>query len=75
MKLQAKRDSGVGAISNKSSEHFNIISLKYNNTPEGGKLQQKVSGAWQCAGGCWGGGRGGRGVLHHVGWWCRRWAA
>lgn len=43
-KLKAKRDNGIGAISNKSSEHFNIISLSYNPTAEGSKLQQKVSG-------------------------------
>jgi hypothetical protein len=40
MKLKAKREAGTGAVSNKSSEHFDIISLQYHNTHEGGRLRQ-----------------------------------
>lgn len=43
-KLAAKRESGRGALSNKSSEHFNIISLQYHDTPQGSQLQHKVRG-------------------------------
>jgi hypothetical protein len=44
VKLQAKRDCGTGAASNRSSEHFNIISLQYHNTQEGGRLREHVGG-------------------------------
>jgi hypothetical protein len=41
-KFQTIRTQGTGAKQNKSSEHFDIISLNYHDTPEGHRLQYKV---------------------------------
>lgn len=46
-RLEAVRASGLRGRQNKSSEHFNIITLDYHNTPEGQSLQFKV-----CVCGC-----------------------
>ena len=41
-RLEAVRTSGLRGRTNKSSEHYNIITLDYHNTPEGQSLQFKV---------------------------------
>eukprot|EP00775_Hariotina_reticulata_P008950 gene8950-9126_t len=40
-RMQHIRDSGLKGKTNKSSEHFNIISLTYHPTNEGKQLQYK----------------------------------
>lgn len=44
-RMQQIRDLGLKGKMNKSSEHFNIISLDYHPTPEGDKLKYKVAAA------------------------------
>jgi hypothetical protein len=41
-RLQAVRDAGLKCKTNKSSEHYNIISLEYNQSKEGQQLRYKV---------------------------------
>jgi hypothetical protein len=41
-RIQHIRESGLKGRTNKSSEHFNIISLSYHPTKEGKQLQYKV---------------------------------
>jgi hypothetical protein len=45
MKFKAKRDGGADVSGNKSSEHFDIISLQYHNTSAGSRLKQHVGGS------------------------------
>eukprot|EP00879_Flechtneria_rotunda_P021733 GHRR01022917.1.p1 GENE.GHRR01022917.1~~GHRR01022917.1.p1 ORF type:complete len:121 (+),score=55.36 GHRR01022917.1:542-904(+) len=40
-RMQHVRQAGLKGKQNKGSEHFDIISLEYNPTPEGKKLQYK----------------------------------
>lgn len=40
--MQHVREAGLRGKTNKSSEHFNIISLDYHPTAEGDKLKYKV---------------------------------
>jgi hypothetical protein len=47
-RVQFNRDAGLKAASNKSSEHFNIISLEYHPTREGQQLRYKVRGGAPC---------------------------
>lgn len=44
-RMQQVREAGIRGKQNKSSEHFNIISLSYHPTTEGKQLQYKVGGA------------------------------
>jgi hypothetical protein len=39
--LQNKRETGEGAKRNQSGQHYQIITLEYNSTPEGQKLKTK----------------------------------
>jgi hypothetical protein len=41
-RLQAVRDAGLKCKTNKSSEHYNIISLEYHQSKEGQQLRYKV---------------------------------
>jgi len=41
-RMDAIRAAGLRGKQNKSSEHFDIITLNYHNTPEGQTLQYKV---------------------------------
>lgn len=41
-RMQYVREAGLKGKQNKSSEHFNIISLEYNATREGQQLRYKV---------------------------------
>lgn len=45
-RMEAVRASGMRGKTNQSSEHFNIITLGYHNSPEGHTLQYKVRVAW-----------------------------
>mmetsp|Transcript_24377 Transcript_24377/g.53264 ORF Transcript_24377/g.53264 Transcript_24377/m.53264 type:complete len:199 (+) Transcript_24377:253-849(+) len=40
-RLQHKREEGTGALRNKSSEHYNIITLNYENSREGQTLKHQ----------------------------------
>ena len=40
---QHVREAGLKGKQNKSSEHFDIITLRYHSTPEGQTLQYKAS--------------------------------
>lgn len=48
-RMQHIREAGIRGKQNKSSEHFDIITLSYHPTQEGKKLQYKVrkAPAWQ----------------------------
>ncbi|GAX78874.1 hypothetical protein CEUSTIGMA_g6313.t1 [Chlamydomonas eustigma] len=39
--IQHKRETGEGAKRNQSGQHYQIITLEYNQTPEGQKLKAK----------------------------------
>jgi hypothetical protein len=41
-RMQQVREAGIRGKQNKSSEHFDIISLSYHPTKEGKQLQYKV---------------------------------
>ncbi len=47
-RLEHARAVGLRGKQNKSSEHFNIISLNYHDTKEGHVLQFKVSSVCNC---------------------------
>eukprot|EP00882_Tetradesmus_deserticola_P020965 GHRQ01022658.1.p1 GENE.GHRQ01022658.1~~GHRQ01022658.1.p1 ORF type:complete len:132 (-),score=50.87 GHRQ01022658.1:614-1009(-) len=42
VRMQQMREAGIRGKQNKSSEHFDIISLSYHPTKEGKQLQYKV---------------------------------
>lgn len=44
-RMEAVRASGLRGKQNKSSEHFNIITLGYHDSPEGHTLQYRVRAA------------------------------
>jgi hypothetical protein len=55
-RMQRVREAGIRGKQNKSSEHFDIISLNYHPTKEGKQLQYKVPhvnvlACWCCAAG------------------------
>lgn len=43
-RMQHVREAGLKGKQNKSSEHYNIISLEYHPTREGQQLRHKVGG-------------------------------
>lgn len=43
-RMEAVHAAGLRGKQNKSSEHFDIITLRYHNTPEGQTLQYKARG-------------------------------
>lgn len=47
-RIQQVRQAGNGGRQTKSSEHFDIISLKYHQTKEGQVLQYKVRRQYMC---------------------------
>ena len=46
--LQTKRQTGEGMKANHGSEHYNILNLNYNATPQGQVLQYKVRVSMLC---------------------------
>uniref|UniRef100_A0A7S0UNQ3 Uncharacterized protein n=1 Tax=Polytomella parva TaxID=51329 RepID=A0A7S0UNQ3_9CHLO len=47
--FQNARETGIGAHANLSSEHYNILTLDYKNTPQGQALKQKDIGVMKRA--------------------------